>query len=294
MIDSRVLSVFFRKTPADEGLQYNPVASVGQPANPVAKQVHKQALQEGVAALRTKVKRLITLAEHGQKREKEGIQPEAKDLSRKVLPPGGFLSLLGETHPHFDALLDIAAEIPWEALEEPCLVCPGTRLSDGTLLQHRRIAPDEIRPGDHFTCDYDCGEMTLASRRLVEDYHLTHCVYKGSKVAPSGNRFIMVVDPRGDLFDATADPEHTCERHCEKLRQSLKQQGFEVVLRQGENATRRSVREAIADPSTAGLYYFGHGDFSPERGEGWLCLWDGDLTATEIEEVESKVRFVFL
>jgi ATP-dependent Clp protease ATP-binding subunit ClpC len=273
----------------DEGLVYTPVAAIGQPHSaPVPKKVRARALKEDIDAMRNKVKRLIALAERRNMRGDEGVEPESAMLSSHALPPGGFLDLLGEeNHPHFNALLDVAAEIPWEALGELCLVCKNQP-------PHRRTVPKDVSPEDRFYCSHGCGEMTVVRRRLVEDYHLTHCVYNGGKVAVGGRRFLFVVDPRGNLFNQVADPDHSCEQHCEELRLLLEQRGFEIVLRRQESATVRAVLSLISDASVAGVYYFGHGDFSEKKGEGFLYLADGELTASEIEEAEPKARFVFL
>lgn len=287
MIDSRVLGVSHRQIARDEVLQYNLVGAVGErQTDPKLKPVRARLLRADIDAVRAKIRRLNELAEAGKPRDNVGVEPEAERLSEHVLPPGGFLRLLGEkSHPHFSSFMDAASEIPWEMLQERNLVCPN---------RHRTPVPDDPDGAFGFICRQDDSRMVEVRRKLVEDYHLTHLVYGDGRVSVDGRQFLLVIDPRGDLLSKEKDPDGFCEQHWADLREILTQRGYEVIVRRQDQATVRAVLDLVASPEVAGVYYFGHGNFSIERGEGYLLLADDDLPAAEIEEAGPQARFVFL
>jgi len=276
MIDSRFLGVYFRGTGADEGLQYNrPPEHVGEDENLRTKDAHERAIRDLIEALRNKVNRLIALGEGA--RGEMSVQPEAEALSQYVLPEDGLFGLMGYNHPHFQTLLDVAAEIPWEALQEACLICRNN---------HRRNVPQGWDSDFAPPCP-ECREpMRQTVRRHVDDYHLSHCLGPGKKAITGGNRFLLVIDPKEDLLKkGTTRPQH-----CAAITTLVNAAGFTEQVLQGPNATRSMVKAAIEDPQTAGIYFYGHGYFDTKRG-GSLHLADGDLLA---DEIKSGVRFVFL
>src|SRR5207244_13281200 len=55
-----------------------------------------------------------------------------------------------------------------------------------------------------------------------------------------------------------------------------------------------AVKAALNGQSYAGLYYFGHGYFPLDGDEGCLVLADGRLYASEIEELNPAIPFVFV
>lgn len=251
---------------------------------PVFVDINETALQGALDSLRRRVDELTRLALQGQPRGSLGIEDVAATVARHALPREGVLSLVGRgVHPQLQLLQDIAARIPWEALEENqfcCAECGETRAS---------FVEGQERP---FFCSR-CGRaMSRSGGKLAIATYLSHVVAGQRAPVARGEAFIIFEDPSRDLGAPENDPEGTCRDHTGEIEYLLTEMGYEVSRFRGPNVTCDRFLDALTDPSVLGIYYFGHGYTSGR--EGCLKLADGSLSAAQIEDVPSTTPFVFL
>ena len=268
-----------------EALVYNPVPFEWQKssASPVAVPVENWRAIEGYnQRVRKIVDFLIGQALVGAPRNDFGIEPEADDIARHILPPEGLRSLLQPgTHPKFDTAYDIAAQIPWEMLEERYLTC------NRCGLELRQLG----EATEHRFCSRCGAEMTLFVSKLSLAHHVSHLV-RGSEGADcNGRTFVLTIDPLGALFGAD---KARSRRHHDELAALLETVGFQVTSLIGRDATISAFSNALKREDVQGLYFLGYG-YYPRRGDqGCLVLSDGTLTARNIEELRPLSKFVFL
>lgn len=285
------LSVSYRNDKGGEGLLYSlqPFDMEQLAPQPVPVLLHQTELIQQIAEVRASVEDLTRRALVGQKRDAFGIEVAAVSLARQVLPPKGLITLLGSgTNPQFDIIQDIAAEIPWEVLEECCFTCP-----DG----HTTVLPHPVAADDHRVC-LSCSPPKVmvpgGSAKLALSRHLTHLVRGDRQPTGQGKLFLFIEDPTDDLCRRDSTKDHICARHLNVLRSWAEEQDYELLLLQKKNATIKQVLAALANPEVVGVYYFGHGYFRPQEREGCLLLADGPLYASQIVKHGSAARFVFL
>lgn len=255
------------------------------PRNPVTVDIDKQMLQGLVKGVRTAVKNLIDLALKGRSRGSEGVEAAAAVLAQHVLPKGLTEVVALDVHPQFHMIEDAAAEIPWEALEENYYCCPNG---------HRAPA-GQAGSGFVLHCEHDDLRMSSACSKLVLGRHVTHLVPRDARPLASGNQFLFIADPTGELCNSENDQQGYCAEHLDTLRTLLENRGYEVLYLQEGNATRSAVLDALRKPGVVGVYYFGHGLVpTGRRQQGRLVLCDGPLFAREIEQAASGASLVFL
>lgn len=271
-----------------EGLMYTPAALAAEEPTPpaTAKITHLEPIQNAIDQLRRRIHALVELAAFGQPRGGVAIENEAADLAGIVLPDKGFFHVIKPgVHPRFDIVSDVAALVPWEAMEEWYYVCTTPGCKPDPVGPHRRSAPGAMH------CQ-QCGKpMPEQGGKLALTRHLTHLVRCEAGGAAEGTDFLLIEDPTGDL--CASDKTGAAAEHLLKLEELLEQHGYDVNVLQGKNANRSSVAKALKNPALAGVYYFGHG-FFPRRGsEGCLILADGPLYASELS-VSPSLRFAWI
>ncbi len=278
--------VYHRDSRGQEGLRYTP-HPLGDVVPPHALvRIQSQIIQSYVGALRLSADDLTRRALVNQNRGGKGIEQAASELARYVLPEKGIAGIIGQgVHPQFDTYLDVASEIPWEALEESYFIC-----SNG-----HRTAP-AVRASDPYKpfCEKCGDQMVPAGGKLALVYHLTHLVHGSGRPAAEGRQFLFIEDPTGDLCNSERDPQGFCANHLETLHQIIERHGYTINLLRGGNATVRRVLKAISNPSVVAIYYFGHGYFPQDGDEGCLVLADTLFPASQIETAAPMARFVFL
>ncbi len=274
----------------NEALVYTPkpLLEDGSPAPEASyKRIDSDVLNGRIEDVRRRVEELTSLARLGHDRGNVGIEREASALSSYVLPEGGFVSVIPpEIHPRFDIINDAAQEIPWEVLQEYFGRC-----ACGAPTVCLAKSNDSSQASFCSVCG---SPLQVAGGRLAVDRHLAHLVRGGRASTNVGNEFLIIVDPRSDLT-TEGDPSGECQRHIQQLTQMLTEHNFRINLIKKKNATLPRVREALGRKSVVGMYYFGHGYFPHDGNEGRLLLADdGVLVASEIQELEPGIRFVFL
>ena len=224
-----------------------------------------------------------------QGRDHLEIETAALPLSHCVLPSCGLTSLLETgTHPLFELGNDVAALIPWEALIEQYTEC--------TVCKQRHALLETLPPK---FCNQCGNEVHVRSEILGLTQLVSHRVrFKPGKrqdrpPAADGHEFLVIEDPRGDLYNDSSIAEQLQE-HVDQIRKSLGEAGFQVVRLKGANASAAHVLEALASPALAGVYYFGHGIFPVDESQGRLLLADRAVYAQEIEAIPCAARLVFL
>jgi len=269
--------------PKREGLLYrpSPVGDSGMSAEQV--EITTKLLNARILAVQRAINDLIDRALRGEPRGDNRLDDESHALARCVLPEKGFAGLIAPgLHPQFDIYWkDVAAGIPWEAMEERYGRCP----------QCHKVAFDQA------FCDKDGAQMERRVSKLALDYHLSHLVRGQSRPSGEGHRFLFIVDPTGDLRlpDARRDPHDRRGRHADEIFELVGQRGYQTALLAGANANRDNVLRALKDPELIGVYYFGHGYYDRDTGDCGLRLADEELSAGEIEKEAAPVaRFVFL
>ena len=136
--------------------------------------------------------------------------------------------------------------------------------------------------------------MELVVSKLALDRHLSHLVRGRPSAEGNGNEFLLIQDPTQDLCGTNTNSQQCAQSHIRELEAMLMENGYQVRKIRGKNATRSRVLNALKSPSVVALYYFGHGYFPRNGDQGRLMLADGPVHATEIEELHSGIRFVFL
>ena len=276
----------FMDSHGQEGLMYAP-APLGEVAqNSIFVPIKLQILQRYIDEVRTCVEDLTRRALVGQSRDGRGIEIAARTLADHVLPQDGFARMLKPgLYPQLDLVQDAASEIPWEVLEERYLTCPRCQYQFSPYRGPEIPAPDCPR----------CGAQTSHSGgKLALTLHLSHLVRGVGKPVGEGRQFLFIEDPLGDLCRPDLDPQGLCAEHLVDLRRWLQEQGYKINLLQNRNATIKHVLNAIGDPTTVGIYYFGHGYFPRSGDEGCLLLADGPVYASQIAERGPSARFVLL
>jgi ATP-dependent Clp protease ATP-binding subunit ClpC len=290
---TRVLAVTYTRTGpkgADrESLAYAPQSMGDQDAvsSPVAVEIGSQQLKRDLDAMRNVVKDLTRRALDRRYRDNRGdvgVERAASAIARQILPPNGFAKLVGRgIHPQLSVFQDIAAEIPWEALEENYFVCPNG---------HAVGAPQYSAPDRAPHCQSCGATMQAAGGKLSTAMHLTHVVNGQQARLARGRRFVLFDDPMGDLCAPEADPDGQCGRHVDELQKLLDERGYEVTRLPGPNVTADRLLDALTDPAVVGIYYFGHGYH--DGNEGFLELADGAFAASQLKDVEVATPFIFL
>ncbi len=275
-----------RDTAGREGLMYAPAPFGEMAPDSEYVPVKWQFLKKKIEDIRDRVEDLNRRALVGKKREGNGLEAVTRSLSDHVLPVSGFVGMLGSgIHPQFDLVQDAASLIPWELLEESRYVCPQC---------HKGTPPHRFLDKGSRYCAL-CGErLELTGGKLALTHHLTHLVRGGGRFGGEGKQFLFIEDPLGDLCSADKDPQGICAGHLSELRSMIEQQGYEIKLLEGKNATVNHVLSALDNDSLLGIYYFGHGFFPRDGDEGCLLLADEQLFASQIIEIGPAVRFVFL
>ncbi len=274
-----------------EGLLYSPAALVAGEAVPesVLKITRDDAVCAAIEQVRRRIEMLVELAKLGRPRQGTGIEGEAAELADQVLPDRGFCAVVKPgVHPLFDIASDLASMVPWEVLEERYFVCNRPGCGAVPTCVHRGPSPAKVY------CQWCGGPMQPAGGKLALARHLCHLVRGGEGGPSEGRDFLIVEDPTGDLCAPRVDPEGACAAHLAALEDLLERHGFRVNLLAGPNATRTRVVKALRNPALAGVYYFGHGFFSPGDGEGCLVLADSRLYAAQIKEIAPAVRFALI
>lgn len=271
-----------------ESIVYAPQSvAPDQPSPPRAVHPAKwSAIKAAVDRLARAVHELHDKAAYADPRGAGGIEDAARALGFEILPPQGFVSLLQPGfHPRLDVSGDEMANIPWEAIEERYRICPACGF---------RTDPWNPAHAETRYCSRDAAVMNAAGGRLVTQYHLTFAVPGEGRCADAGRRFLIVADPLEDLCRVREGRAGVCHRHIEGIRGLLDAAGFDVRLLRGKQARADIVLKALQDPELMGVYYFGHGAFTPNRREASLLLADRPLGAGEIRTMAPTAPFVFL
>ena len=265
-----------------------PVTPDQPPLPPTVRAADWDRIRQSVDLLHFQMHQLLTQAVCHAPRNEVGIEKTTRDLGRLVLPPGGFADLMvNGLHPCMDTTRDEMAAIPWESLEENYFQCPEPQCGEHT---------DPLQPvrGHPVCCSRHPVAMIPAGGKLALKYHLSHLVPSEGRPAGTGNLFLIINDPTGDLsVTGGATNSAVCE-HVARLEQMLKAKGFSVMLLSGTNAGCEQVLQCIARPDLAGIYYFGHGLSPTCDGQGRLILSNGTIRACDIDECGTSARFVFL
>lgn len=277
----------YRERPDRESLVYAIAAETDTDCipDPVVIGATRSDLAAAIKEVRDRVGRLTQRAIVGQPRDGLGIEGPAERLARLVLPSGGFRALLEDGHPQLDIIQDAASAIPWEVLSTSYHRCPTHGVHTEFVGTRGAVAGFCPETGD---------PLELATEKLAIGNHLTHLVRGGGRTASPGTSVLVVADPVGDLCDPEWDPDGVCADHIDTLIAQFEKAGFQVNLMQGRNATRRRVLAALADPTLAAVYYFGHGYLPSGDAESCLVLHDEPLSASAIEECAPTAPFVFL
>lgn len=255
-------------------------------------------IRDNIEKVRDHLKQVVRWAAKGMDMQNNHLEEAVRALSTAVLPEEGFAATFAsDTHPQIDTFMDNAREIPWEILEEVQYLCPDCN-------GHQSVS--KTAEG-WFSCR-EHGEVKkpiIHSQRLAMDYYLTHLA-KGTKGAglraTGGDEFYILEDPRCDLMTDEYEEEKEpngkkgpCLTHLDQLQQWLNYCGYKVKRVEGPNVTRNRFKEIITSNNCAGLYYFGHGGRVAGQDDGGLLLANNQiLTAKDIKETGSKVKFVFL
>lgn len=268
---------FNQDAKGNQGLSFRPAPLYGGIAGattPLFVSSNLQIIQNSIQQVRNQIQQLTALAAMGKQRGQIGIEQVAEQLSSYALPKGGFASIFqGVIHPQLDLIQDPASVIPWEVLQERYYKCP----KGGCILPYN--------PNSSYCSKYG---VSLESRggKLALSYHLTYRVTGKGRVGGKGKKFLLIDDPTKNLGNY--------RQHINILRRLLRQQGYITDLITQSNATINRVLKAITDPEVVGMYYFGHGYFPRNSQEGYLELADGPLFASNIDQAQPTVKFVFL
>lgn len=245
-----------------------------------------QVLRQHVEEVRGQVEDLIRRAIVGQTTKGSGFEAVATALARHALPQQGFVGMIrAGIHPQFDIIPDAASEIPWEVLEELYFSCPAC---------NKYLPPHKTLESSQPHCGACGGPMQWTGGKLALTYHLSHLVRSQGWAAAEGGHFLIIQDPTGGLCNPNKEAGQLCAKHLLDIQVSLEQHGYRIKPLGNRDATINNVMNEIADPSTVGIYYFGHGCFPRDGNEGWLDLADGPLFASQIEEAKPTAKFVFL
>ncbi|MFV1966861.1 MAG: CHAT domain-containing protein [Pirellulaceae bacterium] len=275
----------------NEGLVYASAPLLGghrAAPEPSCRPIKPEVLTRRIEDVRGRIEELTWRARLSGLRDQVGIESEAAALASSILPDKGFISIVEPgVHPQFDVVYDAAEAIPWEVLEERYSTCHCRE----TLVVALQPTGSKL---EQLHCQF-CGKTMLqAGGKLAVQLHLTHLVRGGQPSRATGNEFLLVEDPTGDLCTREADPRNLCKAHLDDLKALLQTAGYSVSVLKTKNATTRRLLAAIAKPTVIGLYYFGHGFFPLGGDQGCLLMADGPLYAGEIEQVNPGIRFVFL
>lgn len=278
---------FQRDDNGREGLVYAPTEILPEDPRPerVFRQLTRGDLRQDLSNVFTEVDRVIRCALQGQPRGGADVRAPLEVLVGDVFPEDGFFRVVAPgIHPQFDISSDIAAEIPWEMLEERYLKCPE---SDCPRAYAKADAADRF-------CSVHGAALQRGGGILGLERHVSHRVAGGDSRISDGMTFLIIEDPLGDLCDPANDPKGQCADHLVRLKRMLAEKNLCVNVLWRKNATRENVVRALENPSLAGLYYFGHGSFPADGAENHLVLWRSTLSASQIADLNPQVRFVWL
>jgi len=243
-------------------------------------------VQGCISQVRNQIKDLMGRAVVGQCREGNELEAAARGLASHILPLKGLVEMVpAGMHPQFDIVWGAASEIPWEVLEQSYLYCP--ECEQPVTAGGQGGCPAQYCPLHGKALQNGGGKLALI-------YHLTHLVRGQGRPAGTGNEFLFIEDPCGDLCSPAKDPNGRCRAHSQKLRSLIEQSGFRLNIMLPSMMTRDGVLTAMRNPGLAGIYYLGHGYLSKAQDEGCLMLADNPVWASEIAELCPSARFVFI